>query len=150
MKRIFAALALLTLAVASAAAIPPPTVTFTPSPVAPGGTVQISVQMKGNDNLPPVDHLITVDCQYYEENATNPTILPQVKSTLTVSGIPGALIKSVTWRMSLPPNFTYLTDPVSTGYMGATTIKGDGVLDFTATALLSGVTATTSWSMRAQ
>jgi len=143
--------AFLTLLIVSARAIDPPSITLVPSEVSPGGVVTISVQMHGNVALPSKTFDFTLSAEYYDgEDATTPTVFPVLTYKQTMLGAPGALVKNPKWTLTLPPSWTYVSEPASTGYMGASTLKQNGGIQFNATALLSDVTGNTTWTMLAR
>jgi len=140
-------LLLLLLAATGVYAAPAPTLTVTPTEVSSGGVVTFSMQMKGNTSGPTGTVNITTTVEYWDEGASAPTILEPITTTLTLLGT-GAPVKNPKWTMTLPTGWTYSSEPKSVGYVGASTVKGTGMLTFNALQLPPDVTATTTWQMR--
>lgn len=130
-----------------AMAAPVPALTVTPTEVASGGVVTFSMQMKGNTSGPASTVTISTTVEYTDEGAKAPTVLEPILTTLTLLGT-GAPVRNPKWVMTLPTGWTYASEPKSTGYVGASTLKGVNSLTFNALQLPPDITATTTWTMR--
>jgi hypothetical protein len=128
-----------------------PTVTVSPTTIKTGDVITVSVQMRGNVSGPDRTVFGALTCEYYDGNATEPTVFPTLQVPFKIWGEPGAIIRSPKWSLSgWPDTWQWMSEPVSTGYLGATVSHTATSIDLLATALPPDVTATTTFTLKVQ